>query len=450
VTARARLYLAVGLTLALCACRTDTRHSKSYPREYFLDSRYHLPDADGTKAKPWCWLLALEPVVFHPGDVINFAAGSHFEGGFAVNQSGTAAAPITIKSYGAGAPPQFANSHSAVLHGNAIHINGSHVVVDGLFFENCPANPVATDIHLLGAVFLTTNANHCVVRNCELTKTPIGLTIYGQHNLVTKNFIHDNNQPIQPHWGPICVVVCGSHNEVSYNRFLNYCAPSQEYGHDGGAIEIHDRSQPKEDILIHHNLSLNNQGFIEWVGKVKQDHFVIHHNVCVDYQSFLGFTGPCTNFRIENNTVIRTLAHPEDDSEDVVFWNYGANTNISLQNNIFVCDGSRVEPVFARGEFQHDHNLFYRTDHAALRKSANDDAYQRKYLGDGAHLHAGDKIADPLFRDFANGDFHLTAESPARRAGANLRYQVDFDSQPSPTRTAPSMGAFEFKPAVQQ
>ena len=173
-----------------------------------------------------------------------------------------------------------------------------------------------------------------------------------------RNYIHDNNAPIQPYWGPMCVMICSSHNEVAYNRFVNYCAPSAEYGHDGGAIEIHDRRFLKEDIRIHHNLSLRNQGFIEWVGRVKQDNFLIHHNVCMDYQSFLGFTGPCTNIRVENNTVVRILAHDQADSEDVVFWRYlSGNTNISFRNNIFVYDAARVEPVFSRGEPEHSYNL---------------------------------------------------------------------------------------------
>jgi hypothetical protein len=446
VSSGKRLWLVVALAGSLCGCVADRRNAHLATREYYIDSNSPSQGGDGTREKPWQTLGPLRALVLHPGDSVNFASGSHFQGGFAVNQSGTATAPVTIKPYGSGAAPRFANPDSAVLNGNAIRINGSHVIVDGFFFENCPINPVATDIHLLGAVFLTTNANHCIVRNCEMTKTPLGITVYGQHNLVTRNYIHDNNQPIQPHWGPICVVVCGSHNEISYNRFVNYSAPSHEYGHDGGAIEIHDRSLPKEDIVIHHNLSLKNQGFTEFVGKVKQDNFLIHHNVCMDYQSFLGLTGPCTNFRIEHNTVLRTLAHPEDDSEDVIFWNYGANTNINLRNNIFVYDPSRVEPIFARGEFRHDHNLFYRTDHAELLKAANQDAYQRKYLGGGAHLHAGDKIGDPLFHDFAKSDFHLTAASPARGAGTNLNYKIAFDGQSIPSDTAPSMGAFEYRP----
>jgi parallel beta helix pectate lyase-like protein len=442
---RRPLLIALILGVIRNCCAQDVPESRPNFRQYFVDSRAGKHGGDGTRKQPWRSLEDLAKINFQPGDIVRFACGSRFEGGFEVNQSGMSNAPIVFKSFGDGPPPRFSNPHSSVLNGNAIRLNANYLVVDGLSFERCPINPVATDVHLLGAVFLTTNANYCIVRNCEMTKAPIGITVYGQHNLITKNYIHDNNEPIQPHWGPIGLVICASHNEISYNRFVNYCAPSHEYGHDGGAIEIHDRSLPKEDILIHHNLSLRNQGFIEWVGRVKQDKFLIHHNVSMDYQSFLGLTGPCANIRVENNTVVRTLAHPEDDSEDVVFWNYGNNTNINFRNNIFVYDPSRVEPVFARGELEHSHNLFYRLDHPTLRKAANRDAYQRKYLGGGAHLRAGDKIGNPMFRDFAGGDFHLKAGSPAIGTGTNLRYNLDFDDQPISSEKDPDAGAFQFK-----
>ncbi len=318
--------------------------------------------------------------------------------------------------------------------------------MEGLFFTKCPANPVDADIHKLGAVLLTNDATHCIVRKCEMTQTPIGVTVYGYHNLVQDNSIHDDTAPIKPLWGPMAIVICGSHIEVAGNRIVNYCARSNEYGHDGGAIEINDRSLPKEDIHIHHNLSLRNQGFIEFVGRVKQDNFRIDHNVCADYQSFIGFTGPCTNMLVDHNTVVRLLAHKHDDSEDVVFWSYsdgGANSNILIRNNIFVT-GPRVEPVFSRAEFEHQNNLFYRTDADTIPPQPNVFAYQRKYLGAGARLSDTDKLADPLFRDMPNDDYHLRPGSPAINAGAQLGYDRDFDGNVIPKGKTPDIGAFEF------
>jgi hypothetical protein len=418
-------------------------------REFYVDSRAGLDSGPGNKAQPWQSLDRLSKLEFQPGDRILFVNGSEFEGGFAVSQSGTSNAPITFMAAGEGPPPKFTNPRSVVLDGNAIRIDASYVIVDGLFFERCPSNPVSTHVHKLGAIFLTTNANHNVIRNCEITQTPIGITVYGENNLITRNYIHDNNAPIQPHWGPMCVVICGSHNEVSYNRFENYSAPSAEYGHDGGAIEINDRSLPKEDIAIHHNISLRNQGFIEFVGRVKQDDVRVHHNVCMDYQSFLGLTGPCTNLRVEHNTVVRTLAHAAPDSEEVIFWNYDAggkyaNTNILFRNNIFVYDPSRCEPMFSRAQFHSSHNLYFRTDAASIPKQANQWAFERKYLGGGAQLGPGDKFGDPLFRNLAANDFRLKPGSPAVDAAKPLTYKRDFEDKERLIGSAPDMGAFEF------
>lgn len=443
MTATRAAALAVTLAwVAACGAGAAARP----PREFYVDSRTGSDESAGDERHPWRSLERVAAMVFVPGDTVRFVSGSEFEGGFEVRQGGVAGAPVTFTAVGAGPRPRFTNPDARVLDGNAIRLAASHVVVEGLFFERCPANPVDADVRLLGAVFLTTAADHCVVRDCEMTQTPVGISVYGAHNLITRNHIHDNERPIRPRWGPMCIVICGSHNEVSHNRLENYAAPSEEFGHDGGAIEINDRSLPKRDIRIHHNLSLRNQGFIEWVGGVEQDDFHIHHNVSMDYQQFLGLTGPCTNLRIEHNTVVRTLAHERADSEDVVFWNYGhrgANADIVFRNNIFVWDPERVEPMFARGIFPSSHNLFYRTDHDRIPPQANDDAYQRKYLGGGAHLGEGDRIGDPRFRDPARGEFGLRAGSPAVDAAVDLGHGTDFHDHARIDGVAPDIGAIE-------
>jgi len=438
----ARWFAVVTLAIVLSVPWHTGGQAAPRQAEFYVAS--HGDDENpGTKKLPWKTLAAVNDKEFAPGDTVYFARGSKFEGGFVVSSSGTRERPIIFTAYGEGHAPIFTNPRYSNLNGNAIRITGDYVVIDGLYFYNCPKSPVSEGIKTLGAVFIALGADHNVVRNCEMTKTPIGIQVYGQHCLVTRNYIHDNNVSIRPHWGPVCVFVNTSNNEVSYNRFENYSAPSNEYGHDGGAIEINDRDFPKENIHIHHNWSSRNQGFIEWVGRVKQDNFWIHHNVCDDYQSFLGFTGPCTNMRVENNTVIRVRAHDKPDSEDVVFWSYFDNENITFRNNIFVYDPSHIEAVFSRGKFPRDHNLYYRTDNPRVEDQASLAAYNRYVLGGGAWLGNGDKIGDPLFVDFEKRDLRLRADSPAVDAGIDLGYNLDFDGNPIPSGSAPDMGAYE-------
>ncbi len=414
---------------------------------YCVDSRIGSDSNPGTREAPWKSLDAIHNRAFAPGDSICFAAGSFFQGGFIIASSGEPGRPITFTASGSGPKPIFTNPFYRNLNGNAIRINGSHIVIDGLFFMNCPMSPVCEDIRTLGAVYISPGADFNTVRNCEMTKTPVGIQVYGQHNCITHNDIHDNNVPVRPHWGPMGVVVCTSNNEICYNRFSNYWAPSNEYGHDGGAIEINDRDYPKENILIHHNTSYGNQGFIEFVGKVKQDSILIHHNVCEDYQSFIGFTGPCTRIRVEHNTVIRILAHETRDSEDVVFWFYYDNSDISFRNNIFVFDPEKVERVFARQKVIHDHNLFCRLGDISGSPDSGvfpqPEPFVNITLGAGESVREGEKTGDPLFVDFARRDLRLRPESPAVDAGADLGYTQDFDGAPIPSGRAPDIGAFE-------
>ena len=413
---------------------------------YFVNSNHGDDSNDGSVNAPWRTIEKIHEYKFAPGDSVFFSRGSVFNSGFVINRSGRSGKPIVFTAYGVGPKPVFSNIHYTNLNGNAIQIRASYIVIDGLYFYYCPKSPVTEKIKTLGAIYIAEGADHNIVQNCEMTRTPVGIQVYGQHNLITHNYIHDNNVSIKPHWGPMCVVVSTSNNEICYNRFENYSAPSNEYGHDGGAIEINDRKYPKQNIKIHHNTSYRNQGFIEFVGSVKQDNMIIHHNVCEDYQSFVGFTGPCTNIRVENNTVIRTLAHEKPDSEDVFFWFYfGGNENLIFRNNIFVYDPARIEPVFSRGKFTHDHNLFYRIDDPDLMDSANYHAFQRSVVGGGAHPREGGKIGNPMFVDLENRDYRLTAESPAVDAGADLGYELDFLNHPIPAGKAPDMGAFEFQ-----
>jgi hypothetical protein len=392
----------------------------------------------GTIEKPWKTLNKIDGYAFAPGDTIFFECRSEFDGGFQIKSSGKASMPIVFTAYSYGPAPIFRNRDYELYNGNAIQIHGSHIIIEGLYFYDCPKSPVCEDVKTLGAIFIAAGANKNVVKNCEFTKTPVGIQVYGQHNLLTGNYIHDNHIPIRPHWGPMGIIVCTSNNEISYNRFENYCAPSNEYGHDGGAIEINDGRFEKVNLYIHHNYSSGNQGFIENIqSDCKSENWLIAYNVCDDYQSWLGLTN-VQNIRVENNTVLRIKKHAG--YNDFFWFNEDFKPNeVFIRNNIFVV-GDGISPIYYQGDGilqHHDHNLYYCIDGKTFENGET-------YSVLGTPLGRGEKIANPLFVDFANRDLHLRNGSPAIDAGVNLGHKKDFDNNPVPFGGSPDFGAYEY------
>ncbi|MGI9235016.1 MAG: DUF3089 domain-containing protein, partial [Woeseiaceae bacterium] len=235
--------------------------------EYHFDYVNGADENDGTKANPWKTLSKLEGLSLKPGDKVLFARGASFHGGVTIKSSGTKEAPIILASYGnEGHMPKFTNSDPRHLNGNVFLIKGSHIVVDGLYFHNGPAAAEGlSSAQKMGAVFIDHGAEHIIIRNCEIYDYPAGFQSHGTHVLITNNYIHDSTGFLHyPYWGPVGIMVAASHHEISYNRIENYLATGGTWGSDGGAIEVDSHNAVhRENIEIHHNISMGNQGFLE-------------------------------------------------------------------------------------------------------------------------------------------------------------------------------------------
>jgi hypothetical protein len=411
--------------------------------EYYFDYVNGSDENDGTKARPWKTLSKLEGLSLNPGDKVLFARGASFHGGVTIASSGTEDAPIVLTSYGdEGHRPKFTNSDPRHLNGNVFLIKGSHIIVDGLYFHNGPAAaPGMSGARKMGAVFIGSGAEHVIIRNCEVYDYPVGFQSYGTHILITKNSIHDCTGFLQyPGWGPIGIMVTASHHEISYNRISNYIATGGRWGSDGGAIEIDsDGEHPREDIEIHHNVSVGNEGFLEITkGPAKGDprDVHIHHNISDDWQQFILFWGgrDCV---VEHNTVLRR--RPRNSNVHVVFtFPKDFLENIRIRNNIFaVGEGLQVfggASPYSESDYDQprDHNLYY-----CLDGSVEDPC--------GLPLGPGDGLGDPRFVDLEALDLRLRPDSPAIDAAAVSGLPIDFDGKPRISGKAPDKGAFEFQ-----
>ncbi|MBA3672671.1 MAG: right-handed parallel beta-helix repeat-containing protein [Gemmatimonadaceae bacterium] len=431
---------------------------------YYVNSRAGNDTNSGTSREAaWKGLANLETRTFVPGDSILFARGSSYTGGFTFRSSGTAEHPIVFATYslsadvvrrversqlepylilhGAGRAPSFTNPDWTVLNANIFHVTGHHVVIDGFYFHDT-ANPPSSDhvnrnVQKLGAVYLALGSSNVTVRNCEFLNTPVGIKIKGEHHLITHNDLHDAYEPMARSWGPIAIMVVSPHNEISHNRITNYGSYGGPYGSDGGAIELDgvDEAFDGRDISIHHNVSINNHGFLELAGR-RVDGVSVAWNLSDDRNQFIG-GGSMRNVVVVNNTVVRTR---EPSIDRFIFWTFAKDsTFITVRNNIFVIAPDLMvfgpdRPQLPRkraaiGAQLRDHNLFH--------SPGNPDPI-------GVPRAAGDIVADPLFLDSEHGNFRLSERSPARGRGAVLGAGTDLDGRPVLARKARDLGAFQF------
>jgi hypothetical protein len=401
--------------------------------DYFINAAVGSDGNPGTHAQPWKTIARVDAQALRAGDQVLFARDTSYVGALKIAASGTDSAPIVVGAYGRGAAPRLMNPRFANEYGRIVSILGSHVVVEGLYLYDTPTPPpddpprawTASRQHRLvtdmAAVFVDKGASHVTIRNNEFSNAGIGIRVRGSHALVTHNDLHDAAR-ITDQWGAIAIAIVGPDNEVSYNRIEDYGFYGGAFGDDGAAVELdgEDKAFDAHGIHIHHNVSRNTKGgFLEIAANARD--VTVDHNVSDDVEKFIGTNG-IRNLRILHNTVVRTRI-PDVGRTDpwtfrTLFWAICWNG----------CEGDRDKDVSIAG------NLFYL------------DAYHRIYLGpDNPHgfmsaTHAGnlywspdgeastmlgqplgprEAIAEPQFRDAAQGDFSLR-DAPPRTSGVDV------------------------------
>jgi len=393
-------------------------------QDYYVDSGSGDDNNDGTsESSPWKSLDKVSSMTFEPGDRIYFKRGSSYEGSVTINGDGTSNNPITISAYGTGKAPSFTNPNFSDSYGNAMRVRGDYQIVENLYFHHTAPAPDDGGFELVwsvGALHVSLGNDHVIIRNNEFAKTPKAIHSYSQHSLITNNYIHDPNMDqvngflSVPYWGPIGIHLGIGNQEVSYNTIENMFVAGGEYGADGGAIEIDDGRNHKDNIHIHHNKTEHNMGFVEiswWddAEKMPSSNVTIDHNVSRDYQDFVLWWAPTSNSAIESNTIIRT-DNQYTGPFDGVFFIDAPPGDITLTKNIIVADKDLTEAIFVEG-FDGGVNDVTRTNNC----------YWDVVDGNvnlGLPFGPGETEADPLFVDLEGGDYHLQPGSPCAGWGA--------------------------------
>lgn len=386
---------------------------------YYIDSVDGSDDNSGTSINsPWKSLSKVSSITFQPGDNIYFKRGSSYTGCVTINGDGTAGKPITVSAYEEGDAPRFTNPEYSISNGNALRVRGDYQIVENLYFYNCAPAPERSSFEVVwsvGALHVSLGNNHVIIRNNEFSHNAKAIQSYSENSLITNNYIHDGNELEQdgflsfPYWGPIGIHMGIGNQEVSYNRIESMYVEGGNWGGDGGAIEIDDGRNHKDNYHIHHNTTKHNMGFLEisWDADIEKEptsNIIIEFNISRDYQDFVYWWAENSNSRISNNTIIRT-DYLEGMASDEVFLLDGQN--ISISKNIIVVRDAMWYPVF-RGKQKessaHTDNCYWDVDDGKVDL--------------GVPWGSGEIEADPLFKDFTGGDYHLLPDSPAAGWGA--------------------------------
>lgn len=419
---------------------------------YYIDSENgHDANNGKSQIQPWRSLAGLEKSNLFPGDTVRFKRGSTFSGPLYIRNSGTSNHYITLTDYGDTTlpAPSFTNPvFKQGNFGNCIRIQGSYVLVENLFFCHTAAfvpGNYQTDGGWveweMGAVYIDKGAEHCIVKNNEMYDCVAGIRSYGKYALIDSNYIHDCNRPLKRwNWGPKGIWLGNDYQTVRHNRVFNmiYMNPQMaSKGSGGGAFEIDDGRYPKSHIEIEYNYTRKNHGFLEVVfNDVVRNppyrNFVIAFNVSDDYQSFVKLR-KSKYCLVDNNTIFRRRINS---NEAGVFILKTSLVSDTFRNNIIVTvPGIRVFNFNgSRPVITVQNNLFY------CQGGTVD-------FGDGSRGVSA-IIADPEFIDSTmNNDlagFSLKEGSPAIDRGLRIGYNTDILG--NKIGSVPDLGAISISP----
>jgi hypothetical protein len=409
---------------------------------YYIDSRSGNDNNDGlSENTAWKSHTMVESASLQPGDIVYFARGAAWRGGIQINASGSKGNPIIFTNYGSGELPKFSNPNWSDNTGNAIRFNGDYLIADGLYFHDVPPPPSGDFITVwsAGALRLLLGADHCIIRNCYFDTVPKAIQSHGEYTLITHNTMIGEQVLLgSQYWGPIGIQLGIGNQEICYNTIRDFwVTEGHAWGQDGGAMEMDDGRNHKDNVYIHHNRTINNCGFLE----ISWDYDIQHRevwnlrvafNVSSDFQSIGFLEAPLHDSYIDNNTFDRTRQLQYNSTMEVQLGTPTVRNNLIIftETNPYRADDGQVHVT-------PQNNWYYKVDNPS-----------QIYFPESA---AGN--GDPKLVNFVSGedsDYHLTENSLLRFAAQNLSefYTVDFEGNSLPDSGAWDVGAFQYQGSV--
>ena len=395
------------------------RLTRRTPRRFYLDSIRGNDARSGTSpAAAWRSLRRLSAASVGPGDELLLRRGGRWSGTLRVEGSGTTTRRLVVDAYGTGALPVVVGGTTCVI------LAGSHLTLRHLHVRGC--SWAGVDVRGTGNT----------IERSVVSGSSAGVYVRNtaSRTRILHNRIVDNNrmtvltpEPGSDDSGAFGILIHGQRTEVAYNMIRGSDAFSHDYGRDGAAIEIYGG----RDNVIHHNLAIDNDAFVE-LGRSGSSDNTIAYNVVRSKLPTSVFAvtrgagsryGPVKRTTLVHNTVFMTGG-----SSQGFVCHDGCGPDILRMRNNIVAAVWKVG--YADAPFDEDYNLFWGGRVQFVRG-------------------ANSLLADPRHVRATAGDFRLRPTSPAIDRGTNLGYKRDFANQATPAdgdgdgRPLPDLGAFE-------
>lgn len=380
---------------------------------YYVDSRQGNDNNAGrSHTEPFRSLAKVNSLPLNPGDQLLLARGSRWSETLSPTGSGSSTDAITIGAYGSGAAPTVTGGSTC------IHVTGSHVIIQDLQVTNCS----------WAGIQVAGRAN--TIQRNRVTDTAAGIHVRqgAVGNAVLNNELVDNkrmsvNTP-SPSWddsGAFGILVNGDYTDVKGNLIVGHDAFSYDYGRDGAAVEIYNGVGNH----IHHNVAVDNDTFAELGGSRSANNTFAYNEVrsSLPTSTFLVTRGRASTFGpVHGTKLINNTAHLTGRlSQGFVCYDGCGPDILTMRNNIL---SARWKAGYADADFNDAFNIYY-------------GGITQFPMGSTS------RVADPMFRDPANGDLRLRAQSPAVDSGTSNVYSFDVGGLPQRVAAVTDRGAHE-------
>ena len=382
----------------------------------------------------------------HSGDTVYIKAGTYHER-ISFNHSGTATHPIVVKNF---------EQDKVIINGNNINWSvswGGLLDFSEVSYINLSGLEVINSTH--AGIFLD-DCHHITIKNSKTHNTySSGIGVWYSNHIRVKN----NEVSLACNdGGEECISIVDSYRVVVEYNEVHHNGP----GSDGG--EGIDVKQGSHDVLVAHNEvhHLNNR-----IGLYTDPWNTHTYNITFDGNS----VHDCTNFGmaiasemgglIEHVTFMNNLIYNNlDGGMAVGGWTAEGQTvasnpirhiniiNNTIYNNIN-SDGLYIANPDVIDIKVHN-NIIGKNDDSQIyiENTPLSEVSLNSNLVEGITGHYGEKnqiVANPLFVDAKNGDFHLMSNSPAINKGISNKLVLDdFDGTKRPQNAAWDIGAYEY------